>query len=553
MVLSGSLRMHLYWPSASKTLISRNASSGLVVDRDRINLRSLTPMDPIGPQHDVFAFLSDPATHGGAKVRRIDTHAAAVFLAGERVYKVKRAVKFPFLDYSTVEKRRIACESELEVNQPFAPDIYLRAVAITRETDGHLALGGAGQSIDYAVEMVRFDEDATLDRLADARNIDAALADALARAVVAAHAKAPVVEAEPWIGALADYVEQNDMAFREMPDLFATNDAAMLTEKSRAAFARLRPLLGMRGKFGLIRRGHGDLHLGNIALIGGKPVPFDAIEFDPLIASGDVLYDLAFLLMDLCERDLGEAANIVLNRYFAETRRDADLDALAALPLFMSLRAAIRAKVTAARLADANENKRAEITKAAATYFRLACELITPPAPTLVAVGGLSGTGKSVLARGIAPDLMPLPGAALLRSDVERKVMFGAPETEKLPAEAYTQEAGAHVYASLYDKVRRILAAGHSVVVDAVFARSEERAAIAQAAQGANFQGLFLTADLDTRLKRVGARRNDASDADEKIVAHQQGYDLGTVEWRQVDASGTPDDTLRHARAALRA
>ena len=130
---------------------------------------------------------------------------------------------------------------------------------------------------------------------------------------------------------------------------------------------------------------------------------FDAIEFDPLIATGDVLYDLAFLLMDLIERGLNDAANTVLNRYLAETRRAEDLDALAALPLFLSLRAAIRAKVTAARLADADAAKRAGIAQAARTYFRLACRLITPPAPTLVAIGGLSGTGKSVLARALAP------------------------------------------------------------------------------------------------------------------------------------------------------
>jgi aminoglycoside phosphotransferase family enzyme/predicted kinase len=545
--------MHLYRPAARKTLISRNADAGPVVDRDRINLRSLTPMDPADPQHDVFAFLNDPATHGGAKVRRIDTHAAAVFLAGERVYKVKRAVKFPFLDYATIERRKAACEAEMEVNRPFAPDIYLRAVPITREADGRLVLGGNGEPAEWAVEMVRFDEDATLDRLADAKKIDAPLADELARAVAGAHAKAPVVEAEPWIAALADYIEQNNAAFREMANLFDAKAVASLTDKSRAAMARLRPLLRARGKLGLIRRGHGDLHLGNIALINGKPVPFDAIEFDPLIASGDVLYDLTFLLMDLCERDLGEAANIVLNRYLAETRRDADLDALAALPLFMSVRAAIRAKVTAARLENVDEKKHAEITKSAATYFRLACDLIAPPAPTLVAVGGLSGTGKSVLARGVAPDLMPLPGAVLLRSDVERKVMFGAAETEKLPAEAYTQEAGARVYASLYEKARRVLAAGHSVVVDAVFARVEERAAVANAARVANFRGLFLTADLGTRVERIGARRNDASDADARIAREQEKYDLDGITWPKVDASGTPDDTLRHARAALRA
>ncbi len=162
-----------------------------------------------------------PATHGGAAVERIDTHAASVFLAGDRAFKVKRAVRFPFLDYSTLEKRKRACEAELEVNRAFAPDIYLRVVPITRAADGRLALDGDGTPVEWAVEMRRFDEKATLDHLADAGLIDAALADALGRAVAAAHAGAPVVEAEPWIRALADYVEQNDAAFRERPGAFS--------------------------------------------------------------------------------------------------------------------------------------------------------------------------------------------------------------------------------------------------------------------------------------------------------------------------------------------
>jgi hypothetical protein len=206
-------------------------------------------------------------------------------------------------------------------------------------------------------------------------------------------------------------------------------------------------------------------------------VPFDAVEFDPLIAAGDVLYDLAFLLMDLVERGLTDAANRVLNRYLFEARGDENLDALVALPLFMSLRAAIRAKVTAARL-DQGADKRDAITGAARTYFKLACDLISPPAPKLVAVGGLSGTGKSILARALAPHVMPSPGAVLLRSDVERKSLFGVGETDRLPAEAYSTDAGARVYAALNAKARRIIAAGHSVVVDAVFARPEERAAV---------------------------------------------------------------------------
>src|SRR4051794_28022021 len=483
---------------------------------------------------------------------RIDTHAASVFLAGERAFKVKRAVRFPFLDYSTLAKRKVACEAELEVNRPFAPQIYLRAVPIARRQRG-LAVGGAGEPVEWAVEMLRFDENATLDRLAEDGKIDLALADRLARVVAAAHAKAPVVDGAPWIEALGLFIEQNDAAFRETPELFPSSDAMTLIAASRAALKRVRPLLGERGAQGLIRRGHGDLHLGNIALIAGEPVPFDAIEFDPLIASGDVLYDLAFLLMDLVERGLKQAANVVLNRYLAGTRRDSDLDALAALPLFLSLRAAIRAKVTAARLETAKAEQRDSSAKSAQTYFRLACELIAPPPSKLIAVGGLSGTGKSVLARALAADIPPMPGAVVIRSDVERKMLFGVAETKRLPSEAYSIEATAQVYASLCAKAQRIIAAGHSAIADAVFARESERALVEQVASshGLAFRALFLTADLATRITRVGGRTGDASDADASIARQQETYDLGTLTWVQVDASGTSDETLRHARAAL--
>jgi uncharacterized protein len=501
-------------------------------------------------QDEVFAFLGRPSTHGGAEVRRIDTHAAVVFLAGERAYKVKRAVRFPFLDFSTLEKRRDACTAEIEANRPFAPGLYCSVVVIALDPDGALSLGGRGEPVEYAVEMHRFDETKTLDRLADHGAVDLALADSLARAVAAAHARAPVVDAAPWIDALAAYVEQSDAAFREYPGLFPAAAIERLTAASREALSRIRPLLLARGTHGLVRRGHGDLHLGNIALIDGRPVPFDALEFDPLVASGDVLYDLAFLLMDLVERSLQPAANVVLNRYLAETRRTEDLDALATLPFLMSMRAAIRAKVTAARATVAPASDRSAIEKSAMTYFALAAALIAPPPPTLVAIGGLSGTGKSVLARALAPELTPTPGAVVLRSDVERKALFGVAETEHPPPDAYTPDVTERTYAALANKARRVTSAGHSAIVDAVFAAPAERAAMAAVATAANvaFRGLFLTADLVTRVARVGHRFGDASDADVIVATRQEGYALGTMDWSAVDASGTPAQTLARAR-----
>lgn len=493
-------------------------------------------------QQAVLDFLA----HSGAPVKRIDTHAASVFLAGERALKIKRAVRFPFLDYSTLEKRKRACEAEIEVNRPYAPAIYRGVVAITREQDGTLAIGGKGQSVEWAVEMRRFDETQTLDHLAETGRIDAALADALGRAVARAHAAAPVDQTAGFVAKLAEIISQNDAELRADPALFPADAVQALTQATRAAFDRLCPLLAERERAGRVARCHGDLHLGNIVLIDGAPVLFDAIEFDPALATGDVFYDLAFLLMDLIERGLQGAANIVLNRYLAETQRSEDLDALAALPLFLSLRAAIRAKVSAER-----KDRDASIEQSARDYFTLAGKLLAPPPPRLLAVGGLSGTGKSLLARALAPEILPAPGAVVLRSDVERKALFGAAEEDRLPESAYAREATARVYTTLADKARRVIAAGHSAVVDAVFAQSGERAAIAQAAAGAAFQGLFLGTDLPTRLARVGRRKGDASDADAAVARAQEAYDLGALDWRKIDAGGTPQETLRRTQKVL--
>jgi aminoglycoside phosphotransferase family enzyme len=252
------------------------------------------------------------------------------------------------MDFSTLEKRRAACEAEIAVNGPNAPGIYLGAVPITRAASG-LALGGAGDIVEWAVHMRRFDENATLDRLADRQALSADLIAKLAFAILHSHERAPRRDGEAAAQALGRYLDQNEEAFAARPDLFEAERAKRLAADARASLKAARDLLVARGAAGYVRRCHGDLHLRNIALIDGEPVLFDAVEFDDSIATGDVLYDLAFLLMDLEERGLRRAGNQILNRYLRESD-EAQLAGLAALPIFLSIRSAIRAKVVAAGL-----------------------------------------------------------------------------------------------------------------------------------------------------------------------------------------------------------
>ncbi|KRQ10195.1 AAA family ATPase [Bradyrhizobium manausense] len=501
--------------------------------------------DQTAIQERIFQVL---AGHPG--VTRIDTHGASVFLDGDRALKIKRAVRFPFLDYSTLEKRKAACEEEIRINRPLAPQIYHGVIAITEEPDGSVAVDGRGRPIEYAVDMSRFDENRTLDHLAKAGPLDADLSMAVAAAIAASHTATSPANREEWVSSIPALIEGNSDGLRS-DNHFDAAAIEQLGKASREAFVRVRPLLEERHRQGFVRRCHGDLHLANIVLIDQRPVLFDAIEFDARMATVDVLYDLAFTLMDLLRHDQPVAANAVLNGYLAATP-PGNLDALAALPLFMSIRAAIRAQVAVARLKLPHASE-PDILDDARRYFDLARKLIQPAAPRLIAVGGLSGTGKSVLARALAPTIAPQPGAVVLRSDVIRKQMFGVAETERLPPSAYTPELAERVYATLAGHTRRIMAQGHSVVVDGVFARDFERDAFAKLARDCHvpFTGLFLVADLATRQARIGGRSSDASDATQQVAALQEHYNIGHIGWATIDASGTQAQTLQSCRDAI--
>ena len=257
-------------------------------------------------------------------------------------------------------------------------------------------------------------------------------------------------------------------------------DAAAIDQldaASRDCLTRLQPLLSQRAAQGFVRRCHGDLHLANIALVDGRPLLFDAIEFDSVIATTDILYDLAFTLMDLIHFNQGAAANAVFNRYLAEAKVE-NIDGLRLLPLFLSMRAAIRAHVLFMKSEHAEDGE--AVWQEARRYFDLAGRLIMPKPPMLVAIGGLSGTGKSVLARGLAGLIEPPPGAVIVRSDVVRKHLFGVSETTALPEAAYQADTTVRVYDILSNTAQRVLAQGCSVVLDAAFLQEAERAELIQ-------------------------------------------------------------------------
>ena len=514
----------------------------------------------VDDQRDVVAFLATPAAYGVRAapvdaVERIDTHISIVWLAGDRAYKLKRAVRFDYVDFSTVERRRTACEAEVRLNRRTAPSLYLGTRPVTREADGSLAIDGRGTPVDWLVEMARFDEATLFDRLADGRRLDLELMEGLAEAIAGLHAVAEPQTDHGGRDGMAWVIDGNALGFAEHgTGVLDPSACARLTASTRAALGRHQDLLETRRRGGMVRRCHGDLHLRNICLVGGQPTLFDAIEFNDEIACVDVLYDLAFLLMDLWRRDLHAHANVVFNEYLTRTL---DLTGLPVLPLFLACRGAVRAKTSATAAAvQPDETRRREQQAAARRYLALAQTFLSPRSPAsprLVAIGGLSGSGKSTVARRLAPELGAPPGALVLRSDVIRKMLRGVPPLTRLAEEAYAPEVSRCVYRTIADRALVALNAGHSVIADAVYALPGERDAIAAAARaaGARFDGIWIDAPPAILERRIAARQADASDADPGVLQRQLQTNVGRMDWTRVDGSGAVDGVLATSRTSL--
>ena len=480
----------------------------------------------------------------GQSERAIETACARVFLAGEVAWKVKRNIDLGYADFSTAVRRKWALDRELEFNRAAAPDIYRRVRTITRRADGTFAWEGDGEVVEYALEMRRFDDGAVLSNDPDA--IDGAMAEALGRTIAGFHAKAPLRPEGGW-SALAFTVGSNAHLLRDLTGKLEHHRVELLVARTAAELARQKPLLEARRDQGFSRRCHGDLHLANILVENGEPVLFDCIEFNDLLSDLDVQYDLAFLLMDLDFRGRRDAAVRVLSAYLDAAARDfpAGLwEGLAAMPLMLSVRAGVRAHVSA----------HSGDLKLSAAYVEAAIAHLSPPAPVLAAVGGFSGTGKTTFARAIAPGLGRAPGAAVLRTDEARKRLAGAGPVDRLAPETYTPEFYARVYDTLFDTARAALKAGQAVVLDATFTEPalRTRAEALAVECGVPFHGVWLEAPAEVLEARVAGRTGDASDATLEVLHDQIARCRGpAMGWGRVDAAGPTADAARLWLAGL--
>jgi aminoglycoside phosphotransferase family enzyme/predicted kinase len=486
-------------------------------------------------QSDTIAFLADPASHGVTDgVRRMETHISMIFLVGGRALKLKRAVKLPYVDFSTPEIRREACRREVAFNGPTAPGLYLGVRAITRQSDGRLAFDGDGDLVDAVVEMVEFPQSCLFDAMADAGALTPSLMRDVADMIVAFHARIPTVHNTDGAANIAGVLDINEAGFATS-HLFDPDAVAGLNAAFRAALDGHAALLDRREKAGMVRRCHGDLHLRNICMFGGAPRLFDCIEFNDQIARIDTLYDLAFLLMDLWHRGHRSEASIVMNRYLDRTGDEGGFELL---PFFMALRAAVRAHVTATQIEESG-HENARLAASARAYFELAVRLLEPSVPGLVVLGGLSGSGKSTVAEALAPRLGVPPGARIVESDRIRKAMFGKTPESRLDLTAYAPEISERVYNALADHAVAIAAAGGAAIADAVFDRAETRAMLESKVRAAGIActAFWLEADAETMRRRIDARPHGVSDADGHILDLQLAHAPRETGWKGLDAA----------------
>ena len=485
--------------------------------------------------------LLDPARypHPVARVEMVETHGAWVLLAGEFAYKIKKPVRFPFLDFSTLPLRRLACETEIRVNRRFqlpnspATQLYLGVWPIVGSAEqprwGEADGGDDAKAIEFAVRMRRFDEASRLDHLCARGALTPDHIGSLARRMASFQGRAAVANgANGWghPSAVMRWPRDNFLTLRAT--LTDPADAEMVRKLSDWAaqhFNTLEPLLARRRQKERVREGHGDLHLANLVLIEGEVLPFDAIEFNDELRWIDVANDMAFAWMDLLNEGQPGLANTLLSEWVDAS---GDVSAPAVWDFFASYRACVRAKIAAIRLGQlggAGASPEAEASLAEARrYLALAHDIAHPPAPQMLITHGLSGSGKTwASSRWLQAE--PTGRAIRLRSDVERKRLHGmsphAPSGSGLNAGIYSPQANGDTYGSLLSRARSLLNDGWSVIVDAAFLREAERKAFAALAQSAGCPFHILACEASERVlrQRITERQARGTDASEATLA----------------------------------
>jgi len=489
-------------------------------------------MNAPGAGDALIEALRDPQAYPHpvtAPVRIVETHVSWVVLTGPYAYKIKKPLKLSFLDYSTVERRAHLCEEEVRLNRRYAADLYLDAVPIVREGT-RIRVGAArGEVVEHAVRMVQFDTreelDALLARGEVARDEIARLGTQLGEM----HASAARPDPAPGYGSPQRVTLDN---FAELEALDLTAPVPDLLQRLRDwvtdEHGRIGSIMQDRVRGDCVRECHGDLHCANVVRWHGRLTPFDGIEFDPALRYIDVANDLAFLTMDLAARGRRDLRHALLDTW-AEAL--GDYAALPLLPYYEVYRALVRAKVAGLRTRQRpHEARRAQAEgDAVVHYLEWALQRTQRPRATLLLTCGLSGSGKTWLARRLAPELPALH----VRSDVERKRLAGlAPLADsRSPPDAglYTLEFNTRTYARLADCAEASLRGGENVIVDAAFLRLAERSRLLELARAHDARAFILhcTAPLDTLKARITARRSagtDASEADASLLDRQPAW-----------------------------
>lgn len=490
------------------------------------------------PSSPMIRALLQPERYGHEveRCQLIETHISWVILTGSYAYKIKKPVDLGFLDFSTLEKRRFFCEEELRLNRRLAPGIYLEVVPISGTAHAPV-INGEGEAIDYAVKMVQFAQEAQLDRMLDQGGLEPWHMDAFARFVADFHARATVAGKADDYGSPSKVwapMAENFSQIRErIADVRQLEVLAAVAQWSHSTFASLESLLAQRKADGFIRECHGDMHLRNLAWIDESPVAFDGIEFSPNLRWIDVISEIAFLVMDLQDRGQFALAQRFLNGYLELT---GDYAGLKLLPLYLVYRAMVRAKVCAIGLeGESDVGSRVKLEAEFAHYLSLAQSYTRPTSPGLLVTRGLSGSGKTTLSQPLVENLP----AIRLRSDVERKRLYGLAPLESGRAAPAAGIYGAEATARTYDRLRELAAwvieAGYTVVVDATFLQYWQRELFERLARemGVGYGILEFVASEPTLRHRLRRRQGDASDADLAVLEHQlAGYESLHVEER---------------------